>query len=38
MLQNVYNQIEQHFDEMVNIRRHLHQHPELSFKGVNTAR
>lgn len=38
MLQNVYNQIEQHFDEMVNIRRHLHQHPELSFKEVNTAR
>jgi amidohydrolase len=25
------------YDEMVEVRRHLHQHPELSFEEVNTA-
>ncbi len=28
----------QFFEEVVSIRRHLHQHPELSFKEVNTGR
>lgn len=28
----------QYFDEVVHIRRHLHQHPELSFQEAETAR
>lgn len=27
----------QYFQEIVAIRRHLHQHPELSFKEINTS-
>ncbi len=27
----------QYFDEIVSIRRHLHQHPELSFEEFNTS-
>lgn len=37
MIQSISRQIEQHFSEMVDIRRYLHKHPELSFKEFNTA-
>src|SRR5699024_1550555 len=37
MLAAIYEDIDQHFAEMVDIRRYLHQHPELSFKEFNTA-
>jgi len=29
--------LQDYYEEMVNIRRYLHQHPELSFKEVKTA-
>lgn len=32
----LYSRLDQHYDEMVAIRRHLHQHPELSFEEVET--
>jgi amidohydrolase len=37
MLQKLYSQLQDHYQEMVSIRRYLHQHPELSFQEVNTA-
>src|SRR5699024_10222467 len=37
MLAAIYEDIDQHFAERVEIRRYLHQHPELSFKEFNTA-
>ena len=27
----------QHADEVISIRRHIHQHPELSFEEINTS-
>lgn len=27
----------QHADEIISIRRHIHQHPELSFEEINTS-
>ena len=39
MLQkNIHQSIDQLFPEMVHIRRHLHQYPELSFQEYETAR
>src|SRR5699024_5174936 len=38
MLQKIHEQIELHFNEMVDIRRYLHKHPELSFNEINTAK
>jgi len=35
--QLLFEKLEQHYHEMVEIRRHLHQHPELSFQEVKTA-
>lgn len=29
---------EENFDELVNIRRHIHEHPELSFEEIETAK
>lgn len=29
-------EVEKHMDELIEIRRHLHQHPELSFQEENT--
>jgi amidohydrolase len=36
MKDRLYNALESRFDEMVEIRRHLHQYPELSFEEVQT--
>ncbi|MBS4188781.1 amidohydrolase [Bacillus sp. FJAT-49705] len=37
MMSNLFAKLEKYYDEMVSIRRFLHQHPELSFKEVKTA-
>ncbi|MDR4887196.1 M20 family metallopeptidase [Fredinandcohnia sp. QZ13] len=37
MLHNLYNALENKYTEMVDIRRYLHQHPEVSFKEYKTA-
>ena len=37
MLQSIQEEIDLLYDEMVDIRRHLHQHPELSFEETETA-
>lgn len=37
MLQKIWEQLENYYDEMVEIRRYLHQYPELSFKEDKTA-
>jgi amidohydrolase len=34
----VFRAIDEMFDEMVKIRRYLHQYPELSFQETNTAK
>lgn len=38
MLNNIANLIDKHYEEMVDIRRHLHQYPELSFHEEKTAK
>jgi len=37
-LENLFTKLEESYHEMVEIRRYLHQHPELSFQEVNTAK
>ncbi|WP_420896933.1 M20/M25/M40 family metallo-hydrolase, partial [Heyndrickxia oleronia] len=37
-IQDLYLKLEEAYDEMVSIRRYLHQHPELSFQEVQTAK
>ena len=37
MINKINQTIEEHFSEMIEIRRYLHQHPELSFKEYKTA-
>jgi amidohydrolase len=37
MLQDLYEKLDQSYPEMVEIRRYLHMHPELSFQEVNTS-
>ncbi|KLV25649.1 peptidase M20 [Niallia circulans] len=37
MLQIIWEQLDNYYNEMVKIRRYLHQYPELSFKEVKTA-
>lgn len=37
MINKLYNKLENYYEEMVSIRRFLHQHPELSFQEKNTA-
>lgn len=32
------HEVEKHMDELIEIRRHLHQHPELSFQEENTKK
>ncbi|UQD51334.1 amidohydrolase [Bacillus methanolicus] len=38
MKEKLYEKLESSYEEMVSIRRYLHQHPELSFQEENTAR
>ncbi|GGI39719.1 M20 metallopeptidase family protein [Mammaliicoccus stepanovicii] len=35
---SLVNQVETHLNELIEIRRYLHQHPELSFKEENTKK
>ncbi|WP_010283517.1 M20 family metallopeptidase [Bacillus timonensis] len=37
MLHNLYESLDKKYPEMVDIRRYLHQHPEVSFKEYKTA-
>ncbi|MEH7122019.1 M20 family metallopeptidase [Bacillus sp. JJ1773] len=37
MLNKLFAKLENYYEDMVSIRRYLHQHPELSFKEVKTA-
>ena len=37
MISQLHTLLEQSYDEMVSIRRYLHQHPELSFYETKTA-
>jgi len=37
LVKNIKLEVDKHFDEFVDIRRHLHAHPELSFKEKNTS-
>jgi amidohydrolase len=37
MFNQLLEELENHYQEMVDIRRYLHQHPELSFQEVQTA-
>lgn len=36
-VQQINEQLDTHYDEMVKLRRHFHQHPELSFQEKKTA-
>lgn len=38
MIEALFSKLENDYEEMVSIRRYLHQHPELSFQEVNTAK
>jgi amidohydrolase len=38
MVNRLYAELEQHFSDIVAWRRHLHRHPELSFREVHTPR
>jgi len=37
LLTKLFSKLKDYYPEMVEIRRYLHQHPELSFQEVNTA-
>ncbi|GAA0596222.1 N-acetyl amino acid acetylase SndC [Virgibacillus siamensis] len=38
MLQDIHKQLDEYYSEMVEIRRYLHQYPELSFQETKTAK
>ena len=38
MKEKLLNMLEERKDEMIEIRRHLHENPELSFKEEQTAK
>jgi amidohydrolase len=38
MIENIKKLVENYFSEIVSIRRHLHKHPELSFKEYKTSK
>lgn len=38
MLDKLYKLLEDNYNEIVEIRRHLHMHPELSFEEVETPK
>ncbi|BAC14750.1 N-acyl-L-amino acid amidohydrolase [Oceanobacillus iheyensis HTE831] len=37
-MENLYHSLDSLYEEIVQIRRHLHQHPELSFQEVHTPK
>jgi amidohydrolase len=37
MLKELFSKLEDYYEDMVTIRRYMHQHPELSFQEYNTA-
>ena len=37
-MEQLYVLLDQYYEEMVSIRRHLHQHPEISFEEVETPK
>jgi amidohydrolase len=37
MLKQLFSKLEDYYEDMVTIRRFMHQHPELSFQEYNTA-
>lgn len=37
-MEQLYTLLDQHYKEMVSIRRHLHQYPEISFEEVETPK
>ncbi|WP_408009229.1 M20 family metallopeptidase [Pseudalkalibacillus sp. A8] len=37
-MEKLFAKLEEHYEEMVEIRRHLHQNPELSFEEVETPK
>ncbi|MBM7604202.1 amidohydrolase [Metabacillus crassostreae] len=37
MLDQLWSNLDQYFNEMIDIRRYLHMHPEISFQEVKTA-
>jgi amidohydrolase len=38
MISEIQKLVEKNFDEIIQIRRHLHMYPELSFKEYNTSK
>lgn len=38
LLQKLFQKLDHYFDDMVEIRRYLHMHPELSFEEYETAK
>jgi amidohydrolase len=38
MIEKLFTRLQSYYDEMVAIRRYLHQHPELSFQEYKTAK
>lgn len=38
MLEQIFSKIDEHRDETIQMRRYLHQHPELSFHEYKTAK
>lgn len=37
-MEQLYRYLQEGYEEMVDLRRHLHQHPELSFEEVETPK
>lgn len=37
-MEKLYDRLKERYPEMVEIRRHLHEHPELSFEEVETPK
>lgn len=38
MLEEMFDALDSYYEDMVNVRRYLHQHPELSFREFKTAK
>src|SRR5690625_4360100 len=37
-LNDVFEKLDENFDQIISWRRYLHQHPELSFEEIETAK